>query len=588
MSSRPFVSWKEMVLLMLVGMLGLSAMRSLSAQSSTRSAAGLTGVVKGADGKPMEGVAVTAREQSTTFNVSVFTNENGQYSFPAVSDGQYRIWAQAVGFDTARSQVSVAAGRSAPQDFQLKPLQDFHHQLSATEWTDSLPAGTPADRRMQQLIHNNCSSCHIAGFILSKRFDANGWAMMINYMLEREMRPEAANYKLIQSYKEDIAGYLAKVRGADANVMQWKPLPRVKGEATRVVVTEFDLPRGDMEHSVHDGSDWSAGIPSKYEGEAAHDSAMDKDGNVFFSDNSTPNRTIGKLDPKTGKVTGYMLADKEGYAVRTHGAVTDQKGIVWFTNGTDGTMLSFDPKSEKFKNYPKPPEITRAIGPTITVDSKGMLWSTQPNGLFKLNPQTGDYTEYKSFSKGGSPYGLAVDSEDNVWFAQITTDRVGYVDSQTGKVGEVVLPAWTEEVSSKDREIGERTGAITNAAPLTQKGPRRMGADRRGGAVWVAEYWTGQLAKIDIHTKKVTEYAVPSRYSHPYAVVVDKNHMVWVSLMNSDRIAKFDPFTEKFTEYPLATLGSEARYIDVDDTPQKPAVWLPYSRTNKLGRVEFR
>lgn len=52
--------------------------------------------------------------------------------------------------------------------------------------------------------------------------------------------------------------------------------------------------------------------------------------------------------------------------------------------------------------------------------------------------------------------------------------------------------------------------------------------------------------------------------------------------------AKFDPVTEKFTEYPLATLGSEARFLDVDDTTTPSFVWLPYTRGNKLGRVEFR
>jgi len=53
-------------------------------------------------------------------------------------------------------------------------------------------------------------------------------------------------------------------------------------------------------------------------------------------------------------------------------------------------------------------------------------------------------------------------------------------------------------------------------------------------------------------------------------------------------VAKFDPNTQKFTEYPLATLGTEARYVDVDDSTETPTLWLPYSRVNKLGRVEFR
>ena len=40
----------------------------------------LTGTVKGADGKPMEGVAVSARAQGSPITTSVWTNQNGAYA----------------------------------------------------------------------------------------------------------------------------------------------------------------------------------------------------------------------------------------------------------------------------------------------------------------------------------------------------------------------------------------------------------------------------------------------------------------------------------------------------------------------------
>jgi virginiamycin B lyase len=558
-------------------------------RSAALPSTGLAGAVKSSDGKPLEGVAISARGEDANFSVSVFTNHAGEYYFPSLTDGRYRVWAQAVGYETARGEQAIVSGKRVQQNFSMKPMADFHRQLSATEWADSLPEETPQDRRAKELLHYNCSSCHITGFVLAKRFDAQGWGTIINYMIEKETSADGANRKLIQSYKEDLVSYLTKVRGPNDYPWKWKPLPRATGEATQIVVTEYDLPRGDdPQHIAHDGSDWSEGIPSKYLGDALHDSALDKQGYVYFTDNTSPGRTIGKLDPRTGKVTNYKLDDANGFAVRTHGAAADAQGNIWLTNGTEGTILKFDPKTEQFQRFPKPASMTKGIGPTITVDSKGNAWATENNGVFRLNPQNGEYTELKSKTKGGNPYGLAVDSEDNCWFAQITGDRVGFVNAKTGEVGEVVLPQALDAVAQKDRDIGEKTGAITNAAPLYQLGPRRMGADRHGDGVWVAEYWTGKLAKIDIHSHKVTEYPVLSMYSHPYAVIVDKNHMVWVSLMNSDRVAKFDPNTQKFTEYPLATLGTEARYIDVDDSTEAPTLWLPYSRVNKLGRVEFR
>jgi streptogramin lyase len=59
-------------------------------------------------------------------------------------------------------------------------------------------------------------------------------------------------------------------------------------------------------------------------------------------------------------------------------------------------------------------------------------------------------------------------------------------------------------------------------------------------------------------------------------------------MLNSDRIARFDPATEKFTEFELPTRGTEIRHIQVDSSTNPPTVWLPYDRTNKIARVQFR
>ena len=58
-----------------------------SPEAATLPSTGLMGTVKSSDGKTMEGVAVTARSHSQTFNTSVFTDKDGQYYFPALADG---------------------------------------------------------------------------------------------------------------------------------------------------------------------------------------------------------------------------------------------------------------------------------------------------------------------------------------------------------------------------------------------------------------------------------------------------------------------------------------------------------------------
>ncbi len=560
-------------------------------QTASLPSAGLMGTVKSSDGKPLEGVAVSARAKDKTFSTSVYTNQDGEYFFPPLDDGQYRIWAQAVGFEMARSEQAISSGKKILQNFTLQPFPDFHKQLSATEWMNSLPDDTPEDRRMKRVLHNNCTTCHDAGFVLAKRFDAAGWELIIEYMIQKESGgPDSPIRRLLEAYKDELVAYLTRIRGPKPYPLKLKPFPRPTGESAAIVVTEYDIPRADKPDYVipHNGTDWSEGIPHRRMTGVLHDAVLSTDGNVYFTDGRFPERTTGKLDPKTGRVTNFKLPGKDGTAVSTHGASVDQKGNIWFTGHSEHEILKFDPYTEKFQRFPKPSSMTHGIRTGVTVDSKGIVWAAQPNGAFRLDPETGEYTEFQSLTLGGIPYGITVDAEDNVWFPQIAYDRLTVVNGRTGEVSEVILPPLDEAVSAKDREIGQRTGAHSSAAPLYMKGPRRLGADRNGDAVWVGEYWVGRLAKINIHTRKITEYKVPYRYSHPYSIVVDQNHMVWFCMANADRIAKFNPFTEQFTEYPLPTLGSNARRIDVDTSTDPPAIWVSYTGSNKLARVQFR
>src|SRR5262249_28345880 len=154
---------------------------------------------------------------------------------------------------------------------------------------------------------------------------------------------------------------------------------------------------------------------------------------------------------------------------------------------------------------------------------------------------------------------LTTDREDNVWIALPGGNQLTTVNSHTGKVDHVALTSVTPEdfdVTPKDREISASSGMTPNTATPLEKGPPRIAADRDTDTVWVCEFFADRIAKVDVASKKVTEYSLPHRYSQPYAITVGKNHDVWITMLNSDRIAKFDPGTEKFTEYELPTRGT--------------------------------
>jgi streptogramin lyase len=561
--------------------------------------AAVKGIVKSSDGKAMEGVTVSVRGEGKTFISTVFTDVQGAFLLPRLEKGQYDLWAQAVGFDEARAIVNVADGPTQQGGpLELKPLKDFHTQLSASEWITSLPEADPKDLRMKQALITECTGCHQIGYPLQNRFDAAGWNTIVTMMTKIQgsggyMPANPKVNPVIEAYREEIVAYLARVRGPDSTLVP-KLLPRPTGEAENVLITEFDLPRPEQPDSIltHNGSIWSDGIPSRYSGRAAHDVVPTSDGNAYFSDDVSPVRTIGKIDAKTGKVTDYRVSDKDGNLISTHGIAKAPNGFLWMNAAPLDTFMSFDPETEKFHNYPRP-EGTPGIGGNIAVDSKGNVWATTSQGAVKMDPKTGAHTFYKAVSvQGTTTYGITIDSEDKAWFCMPGNDTVGVVD-QHGNVSEVKLPRMTEDFfTDKDRELTAKFTAMDLKSggewgPVSSKGPRRLAADPKGNYVWVSDTWANQVERIDIHTKEVKEYTMLHRWSEPYSAAVDKNHMVYINMLGRDAFAKLDPNTGQITEFQLPSRGTETRWISTDNNAD-PTIWVSYNRINRVARIQYR
>ena len=86
----------------------------------------LAGTVRDAGGQAMEGVAVSARSTApeTFTTTTVYSDQDGSYFFPPVADGQYDMWAQAVGFNAGQKTV-VLTGGGATHDFRLQAITDL-------------------------------------------------------------------------------------------------------------------------------------------------------------------------------------------------------------------------------------------------------------------------------------------------------------------------------------------------------------------------------------------------------------------------------------------------------------------------------
>jgi streptogramin lyase len=170
-------------------------------------------------------------------------------------------------------------------------------------------------------------------------------------------------------------------------------------------------------------------------------------------------------------------------------------------------------------------------------------------------------------------------------------DTVVHGDVATGKTYEVPMrppnvnePVLLPEDYEFYHNIGGDRFSGTFARPGAQA-PRRLSADMNGESVWVANWWGGNLAKIDLKTRKATYYKLPI-HADPYNTVVDKNHLIWTNLMSDDAVARFDPKSEQWTIYKLPSIAAEIRHIAVDDI--RGEVWVPYRESDRAARLQFR
>ena len=579
--------------------------------SATRADAILSGAVTSLTGEKLDGVSVSAKAAGSTIATSVFTDAQGNYYFPPLAAGKYRVWAQTIGYETAKDEVDLAANRK--HDLKLAPIKDaerWFKQLPGNVMLNGLPEETPDDLRMKRLVRNNCTGCHTASFILQHRFDEAGWHAIIELMKNANVYgtyvgANRAPTGILDFHQKELAAYLARARGPGESAMRVKPEPRPSGEAARVVFKEYDMPLDPdvglpKDFVQNDGSDWSLGTPSvMIPGWGVHDAWLDLAGNVWFTCN-IPNRrtTIGKIDAATGAVKLIKVPAANGLAGQTHGMTRTPDGIIWFNvNAGRGGLGRVDPKTDQVEVFIPPQSMSPTGGATtVDYDGKGRIWSSSPDGALRFDPNTGTFTEYKSVTYKtpngtGVTYGAAADRDGNGYWAEMTLDIIGRSADENGKAMEIKLAPVKEELDRIPADVKKfyesyNQPDFNGPMPFAQ-GPRRMGTDKNADVLWIGNSWGANLARIDTRTLETTYVPLPGQ-QQPYHVAVDKDHNAWSNLWGADRVIRFDPKTSTWTAFDLPTRGAEPRYVSLHQQDGKTQVVLPYFRARKVAVMTLR
>jgi streptogramin lyase/mono/diheme cytochrome c family protein len=583
---------------------------SFSAQAADQL---LAGAITSASGQKLEGVTVSARRDGTTITTSVYTDQDGNYYFPPLADGKYQVWAQALGFETAKGSVDLTATRK--HNIALKPITDREamiRQLPSELLVAALPEDTEDDARIKKIFTNNCTACHSPGYALQFRFDEAGWNTIINMM---KVVPGSGVYpgpgakvnQIMEHNQKQLAAYLARARGPGESSMKFVPRPRPTGEAARAVWTLYDLQINpdagigtQVKYNPNDGTDWSLGTTSKL-GQLPHDGNIDAEGNLYFtSNNANKLVTIGKVDAKTGDVKFLKVNRADGLAANAHGITRDAEGNFWFdVNPGRRSLGKLDPKTEKITVYQTPQNMSPLGGAvTLDVDGKGFIWASAPDGAVRFDPKEEKFADFKSKTpyqnpKGtGMTYGAAGDRDGVGWWTQMAMDTIGRGDPVTGAITEVKLPAVKEAVDRlkpEDRAFYENFNELSFNTPVPwSQGPRRMGTDKNADVLWVGNSWGASLARINTKTGDTTIVPFPDKTMQPYHIAVDNNHNVWGNLWTSDQIVKFDPTANKWTTFELPVRGTEIRHISLADIGGKSYVVVPVYRSSQMAKMTVR
>jgi len=600
--------------------IGATRMEQAKAAGTTdvATASSLMGLIKDQHGQPLEGIAVTAQASDQLFKTTVFTDVHGEYVFPALERGSYKIWAQAVGFATGRAASPLGDGKLVHQDFTLGPLVSFDAQMTGVDWMNSLPEDTLQHRRMKQVLFVTCSGCHGFDVILNNRFNEAGWKRLVKAMESADYNgyrggddiPAAQlNWEgfVMRRYENELAAYLAEMRGPDPSPFKMKPLARPTGESARSVITQYDLPIQDRpnEDAWYHGDDWEKGEATGMHGAVGiHDVVADSSGMVWITQSRTTvetNRSLIRLDPKTGDMTVYTLTNPRGQQMYFEQIGDNPMGTIWMHGA--GALVKLDPLATAFTAFPIP-SVYGGTQNSIDGDKLGRAWINGRFGVVEFDPAELDqkgvmfpgWHRYLQNTVGnGTTYGQAADANNDPWWSESYSDKVATRNMRTGEVTEFAMhddryDARKALLTPEDHKFFDSVGGLTwgatsvNPLPYAEM-PRRLSADKNGDTVWVPNWAASSVAEINIRTHKVTYHEMPF-LAHPYKTTVDKFHNVYWSIQAGDGMFKYTPASKRMTYFQLPTHGCSPRHMSFDD--HRNEAWVPCDQADTVDRIQFR
>jgi streptogramin lyase/mono/diheme cytochrome c family protein len=496
---------------------------------------GPSGAVKTVKGDALEGIMVQLISKQSAMRTTVYSDHEGRYEFPIVAAGTYtlRIARPLEFYPYSKESVQVE-GATKFEDIKLErvtdqellpPWPEIAAQLSGSEWLQSL-SGTGEEKKLLKVY---CNFCHSYQQIFRNRYDEESWRKIVFQMTHGAGSPLIninSDGRLPNDDEARLVHWLATVRAPDAKDPSFVTMPRPQGRQTKLVVTEYELPRLEV---------------------ATHDVTGDSKGNVYYSTHRSS--YIGRLDPRTGAIHEYHIPPvAAGSLPGTHWLHADKNDILWGSENWAHNIYRLDPATEDFKrvHWNVSEKINSPMGGNYALDPNGVIWKTRNKMGFQIDALTGAEIKHYDLKKFRGTYGSAI-SDDGRYFGGGAWPRDGVV----------IIDSKTDEIYEPD------------SSP--NSGPARGEFDPQNN------YWSGgrggQLVEFKMADKKIYEFYAPTPYISFYTAKADKNGEVWGGELQGGRYARFNPKTEQWTEYVLPEPYGHDRESWIDNSTDPVSVW---------------
>jgi streptogramin lyase len=471
--------------------------------------------------------------------------------------GHYRLSIRAGGYELdSPKTVDLSVGQPASAEIKLRPAKDIASQLTDAEWLASMPG---ADSQKKVLL--GCNSCHTLQRIVRSTHDAAEFLQVFKRMAgyspgSTPLHPQRLAGEVERNLTrganlEAAAQYLASINLSGSTGWEYplKLFRRPTGRATRVVFTEYDLPRPTIQ---------------------PHDVIVDSD-MAWFADFGE--QFLGKMDPKTGMLTEYPIPQlKTGFPTGTLDLESGADGnSLWIGLMYQAGIAKFDKKSESFQLFALPLEWQSdsaqmgMVTPThADVDGKVWTKNNAQNALIRIDIVSGKLESLGTPKDPASnrpifPYGIPADHQNNVYLLDFAGEQIAKVDAKTG-------------------------GISAYKTPTANSRPRRGRVDAQD-RLWFAEYGGNAIGMFDPRTEKITEWQLATPWSAPYDVMSDDHGDVWAGGMFTDRVARLNSKTSEITEY-LLPRSTNIRRVYVDSSTTPPTFWAGSNHGASIVKME--